>query len=100
MRGESCEVVDSLRHIIIHLRHYRGDHNTLYISSLDTVFPKSLFQFIAEEGDGLFLARLEAPSVSDITFLVCQSDHDGRVADVYQNVHGSEKLKVKSEKLI
>ena len=82
MRGESGEVVDGLCHIIIHLGYDGGDDDTRDVCRFHIVFPKSLFEFVAEEGNGFFLARLEAPGVGDGTVVGGQGDDDGGVANV------------------
>ena len=81
---DACQVADSLRHIVVHLRHHRGYGHALYIVGSHPVFPQSLFQFITEIGHGLLLAGLEAPGVDDLSIMVCDGHHDGRIADVYQ----------------
>ena len=93
MGSQSCEVVDGLRHIIVHLRYDRGDNDTLDISGFQVILTKPLFQLIAKEGNRFFLACLEAPGVGDITLLVSNGNHNGRVTDIYQNVHILSRIK-------
>ena len=62
---DTCQIRNGENDIIVDLRNDGRDSDGLDILWLQTVFPQSLLQFIAEETEGLFL-----PCVMSVTSFV------------------------------